>query len=228
MEVFHDRRAVLLILLAVLVTLPFVRTTGGADTFYTTDANVYYRTSQLLVSEAAVGTSERTLGWVLWNGTYYPAMPIGYSLLSIVPGVLVDALSGDPAPRLRPGAGIAPVVHSRYVAGAYWIAADGSYHIDGGEGDTALQLAAQMKSLDGSRQVDIVANGRTVHTGVYADTWKEFSVSVPLRPGDNVIRFVSTGGCTPVAAVHPRTRDAGCYALVIRDINASLVDTATP
>ncbi len=213
----RTRLLLLLALVAVLVTLPFVRTT---DTFYTSDANVYYHTAEQLVDEHRFAADEPHKGWIVLNGTYHPAMPVGYSLMAIPAGALTRSLAGEDD-RIEIRDGISRASTGLFPGEkAYWVAEDASLVADISRDtpDDVFSLFLDVRSIGGDRELDVTLNNETVHTAVHDGEWTSIAIHGPVRDGRNTVRFTTPDGCEELATVFPFTADDRCASFTIRNI----------
>lgn len=215
----------LLMLVAVLVTLPFVRT---VDMFYTSDANVYYHAADMIGDEARFGTQQRQKGWILLNGTYYPAMPIGYSLLAYPAGKLGEVAS-LPQQRIELGGSFQPTGGGIFPA-AFWMRGNGTVTVQAepGRAKNHLSLFMVVRSVVGEKRLVATAGDRVVHNATHGEDWTKIAVHTPLEDGRNVIRFSTPGSCERVETVFRFTTDRRCATFAVRDVFAAFGPATEP
>ncbi len=217
-----ERQHVLVILIAaLLVTLPFLRVT---DTFYTSDANVYFHTSTLLMEEQSFSTDEKRKGWLALEQGYYPAMPIGYSLLAIpfAAPFLLDRPIGQGRVSLESGfAQMPPRVPG------FWAAEEAQIDIHSKRSTAATVSFAARSSTPDGRNISVSRGGETVYTATVQEQWETLSIPLYLFKGSNPLT-VRSSGCEPLTRLIPQADADSCASLMVRELAVGQHRTAAP
>ncbi|MFB6295118.1 MAG: hypothetical protein ABEI97_05130, partial [Candidatus Nanohaloarchaea archaeon] len=202
------RHLVIIFLLAVVVTLPFLRVTPK---FYTSDANVYFHTSSLLLQDQSLSTDERRKGWIVLDDRYYPAMPIGYSIFAIPFSSLFLLDRGMDRGNVELGDGFQ---RGPPDTSGFWMSEEATIRIESDTAKNAL-LSFDTRSFPvGEKRLVVSQGADTVHRSNHSSEWENVLIPLKLFEGTNTVTLRSSS-CDPVDRLLPLTGMDGCASFLI-------------
>ncbi|MFB6207715.1 MAG: hypothetical protein ABEJ69_00015 [Candidatus Nanohaloarchaea archaeon] len=215
------RPAILIFMGAMLLTLPLLHT---GHRFYTSDANVYYHTSQLVMENQSFSTPEMHKGWIELGGTYYPAMPVGYSLFAIplsYPFTFDRSIGGSSAVL---GPGFEPVGDTG-LPGSLGFTSEAYLYLRY-DSVQDVQISFSVRSPSGNMTLNVSRRGEILKSVEAGEDWRRITISTAAVPGVNRLRFSSS--CENVNDIVPFSGSSSCVGPLLKRFWVSDSDLGTP
>ncbi|MDY6761498.1 MAG: hypothetical protein SVY41_00445 [Candidatus Nanohaloarchaea archaeon] len=217
-----ERRHLFIIFLAaVIITLPFLRVTPQ---FYTSDANVYFHTSALLLEDQSFSTDVPRKGWIKLNESYHPAMPIGYSVFSLpVSSIfLLDPVTPHGYAQVESG-------FERSPSGNDWLLMreNGTIEVPGDASQTVLVSFKSQSAVRNANQMIIAQGNRIISVTNFSNTWETRHVPITIFEGENTLSLRSSR-CEPVQRLLPLIELSGCGSFLLKDISVDDYNPGNP